>query len=102
MLPTSRQPDDISPEWAKRLTRIFGDESWRNLYQEDPQGNLFGGVEYQRVPGVDGLIDLYKEKLRNPFWQKISGEISNSKELQEFPIVRVYVLRGKPEWNRSR
>ena len=40
MLPTSKQPDEISPEWANRLTTVFGDESWRELYRENPQQTL--------------------------------------------------------------
>ena len=42
MLPRSKKPDDIGVGWVNRLTKVFGDESWRNLYQETPQGNLFG------------------------------------------------------------
>lgn len=90
MLPTSCQPDDISLEWAKRLTRIFGDESWRTLYQEDPQRNLFRDVEYQRVPGVDGLINLYKKKLRNLFGQRLlekSRSLKNSKNSRLFEFM---------------
>ena len=90
MLPTSCQPDDISTKWVKRLTRIFGDESWRNLYQEDPQGNLFGDVEYQRVPGVDGLINLYKKKLRNLFGKRLlekSRSLKNSKNSRLFEFM---------------
>ena len=90
MLPTSCQPDDISAKWVKRLTRIFGDESWRNLYQEDPQGNLFGDVEYQRVPGVDGLIKLYKKKLNTLFGKRLlekSRSLKNSKNSRLFEFM---------------
>lgn len=71
MLPTSCQPDDISPKWVKRLTRIFGDESWRDLYSEDPQRHFFRDVEYQRDSGVDGLIDIYKKKLKTLFDKRL-------------------------------
>ena len=63
MLPTARRPDDIAPGWVARLTMVFGDDSWRELYRQNPQQTLFGEVEHERDPGVDGLLDLYKNKL---------------------------------------
>ena len=63
MLPAARQPDDISPQWASRLTRVFGDESWRGVYREDPQASLFGEPRSIRERGVDGLLSIYKENL---------------------------------------
>ena len=82
MLPRLRQPDDISSEWVSRLTRIFGDESWRDLYREVPQRHLFRNVEYQRDPGVDGLIGIYKENLKDLFGKRFlekSQPLKNSK-----------------------
>ena len=96
MLPTSCQPDDISTKWVKRLTRIFGDESWRNLYQEDPQRNLFGDVEYQRVPGVDGLINLYKKKLRNLFGQRLLEKSRTLKNSKNSPLFEFMFCVGNP------
>ncbi len=63
MLPKSRMPDAIEQKWADRLTTVFGGESWRDLYQESPQGKLFEDRGFERDPGVDGLIGIYKEKL---------------------------------------
>ena len=59
MLPKSRRRNFTGMGQAANAD--FGDESWHNLYQEDPQGNLFGGVEYQREPRRRRLISLYKE-----------------------------------------
>ena len=63
MLPTARRPDDIAPGWVSRLTTVFGDDSWRELYRQNPQQTPFGDVEHERDPGVDGLLDIYKKKL---------------------------------------
>ena len=71
MLPKSRIPDDISDEWSGRLTRIFGDESWRELYSVSLQGSLWGDVQLQRDPGVDGIIKLYKAKLESVFGDRL-------------------------------
>ena len=67
MLPTARRPDDIAPGWVARLTTVFGDDSWRELYRQNPQQTLFGDVEHERDPGVDGLLDIYKNKLATLF-----------------------------------
>ena len=67
MLPTARRPEDITRGWATRLTTVFGDESWRHLYRQNPQQDLFGNVEYERTPGVEGLLEIYKNKLAGLF-----------------------------------
>ena len=67
MLPKSREPDDISPRWASRLTGVFGDQAWRDLYSENLQGDLFGHPGSTRESGIDGLLNIYKENLRSLF-----------------------------------
>lgn len=67
MLPTARRPDDITPGWVARLTTVFGDESWRDLYRLNPQQTLFGDVEHERTVGVEGLLEVYKNKLGRLF-----------------------------------
>ena len=96
MLPTSRQPDDISPEWVKRLTRIFGDESWRTLYQEDPQRHLYRNVEYQRDPGVDGFIGLYKENLKTLFGKRLLEQSRTLRNSKDSPLFEFMFCVGNP------
>lgn len=82
MLPTSRKPDDISSAWAKRLTTVFGDENWRDLYRDDPQGTLFGPPGSMRDKGIDGLLRIYKANLRRKFGNRFlqsSRVLRNSK-----------------------
>ena len=67
MLPTSRKPDDISQRWAARLTSVFGDDSWRELYRERSQQNLFGDPGSVRDSGVHGLMGIYRRNLRELF-----------------------------------
>ena len=90
MLPTSKRPDDISDQWARRLTNVFGDEEWRELYREAPQRNLFGTVEHERDPGVDGLLEIYKTKLAGLFgdrFLKQSRSLKNSKNSTLFEFL---------------
>ena len=63
MLPTSRKPDDISDQWVIRLNRVFGDDSWRQLYQPSLQMGLFGNSTEERDTGVEGIVRIYKDKL---------------------------------------
>ncbi len=90
MLPTSKRPDDISDQWAQRLTSVFGDEGWRELYQQARQGNLFGTVEHERDQGVDGLLGIYKAKLASLFedrFLKQSRPFKNSKKSTLFELL---------------
>ncbi len=90
MLPVSRNPDDISDAWADRLTKIFGDESWRELYYANPQQSLFGDQMYQRDPGVEGIRKIYKAKLKALFGQRFmetSKTLMNSKNSPLFEFV---------------
>ena len=82
MLPKSRMPEDIEPKWADRLTKIFGRESWRELYKEASQGVLFGDRGMERDPGVEGLISIYKRNLERLFGDRFlrnSRTFKNSK-----------------------
>ncbi|MCE2446865.1 MAG: three-Cys-motif partner protein TcmP, partial [Candidatus Latescibacteria bacterium] len=60
MLPKKREPDNISQKWVNRLNRIYGDDSWRDLYSISPQLSLFGDEEQQRPEGIDGLIEIWR------------------------------------------
>ena len=64
MLPREKRPDEISENLVECLNKVYGDESWRELYTESPQQTLFGEPGYERQPGIDGLVRIYKEKLR--------------------------------------
>ena len=71
MLPTSRRPDDIAPGWVAKLTSVFGDESWRELYRED-RGFFY--TAHKRAPGVDELLAIYKKKLTALFGKRFLQE----------------------------
>ena len=82
MLPTSRRPDDIENKWAERLTKIYGNETWRALYSESRQLDMFVDVTHERYPGVDELLDIYKKNLKGLFGDRFldrSRPLKNSR-----------------------
>ena len=86
MLPKSRKPDDISGAWVNRLMIIFGDDSWRDLYQRSAQGELFGEVGEEREPGVDGLLNIYKTKLSGLFGSRFLERTKTLKNSKNSPL----------------
>lgn len=89
LLPRSRIPDDVDPTWARRLTRVYGDESWRRLYRQNPQDSLFG-QEYLRDVGITGLLDIYKSRLSDCFGSRLLQEsctLSNSTKAPLFEFI---------------
>ena len=90
MLPRSKRPDEISPQWVTRLTRVFGDNSWRELYRESSQPTLFGNTGQERAPGVSGLLKIYNGKLSGLFGDRFldqSRPLRNSKNSVLFELL---------------
>ena len=88
MLPRTRKPEDIDPQWTDKLTKVFGDKSWMDLYHRRP--NLFGHDGIERSPGIDGLLDIYKGKLTELFGSRFlrsSRTLMNSKNSPLFEFM---------------
>ena len=92
ILPRSRKPDEISPKWASRLDRIYGGDAWRNLYSPSEQLPLLGPRKERREPGVSGLLDIYRDQLRDLFGSRFlekSGTLRNSRGSPLFELLFV-------------
>ena len=96
MLPTSTIPDEIDPAWADRLTRIYGGESWRDLYEESHQEELFGPPKEERTTGVDGLLEIYKKNLRRVFGDRFL-ERSRTLRRNNSPLFELIFCVGNPK-----
>ena len=96
MLPKSRRPDDISPTWATRLTIVFGDQSWRRLYRESPQGELFMRPGSMRDSGVGGLLDIYKDNLKHLFGKRFLSTSRRLKTSTGSPLFEFIFCVGNP------
>ncbi len=91
LLPVSKNPDDIPPPVAQKLTRVFGDYSWKKLYSVNLEQTLFDGVNkvHKRDSGAEGIVELYKRKLGNLFGSRLMKKSktlvnSRSSPLYEF------------------
>ena len=85
-----KQPEDVADGWAARLSKVLGDESWRGLYSESPQGELFGDVGHERDPGIDELVHIYKSKLAGLFGERFMEQsriLKNSKNAPLFDFL---------------
>ena len=94
MLPRSRKPDDISGALVNRLTTIFGDDNWRDLYQTSRQGNLFEAASEERKPGVDGLLNIYKTKLSDLFGRRFLDGTKTLKNSKNSPLFEFMFCAG--------
>lgn len=96
MLPKSKRPDDIEQKWAARLTSVFGDESWRRLYQQSPQTSLFGEPDMERTEGVAGLLSIYKRNLRTLFKERFLDKSRTLKNSRNSPLFEFIFCVGSP------
>lgn len=93
MLPRNRMPQDVDEKWAAKLTRVFGDESWKNFYHPNPQQSLIPREEesaYVRHPGVKLIRDAYKQKLSGAFGDRlldVTCQFPNSKNSLLFEFI---------------
>ena len=76
MLPKRWPSDALDTVEAKALTRVFGDDTWKNLYNEDENSDLWGGQasHYIRSSGVEPILDLFKSRLSNLLGQRFLTE----------------------------
>lgn len=88
MLPRSRMPDDISPQRAHTLTRVYGDESiWRAMYEESRQGELFNNERLiERDAGAKRLLNIYKGRLRKLFGKRFLEQSKTLRNSRNSPL----------------
>ena len=96
ILPRSRKPDDIDLRWVYRLNKIFGNESWRYLYQKNPQEDMFDSSGYVRYPGVDGLLSIYKENLGELLGSRFMPESKTLTTPNGAPLFEFIFCAGHP------
>ena len=96
MLPKTRRPEDVSEELEARLNLVYGDDIWKDLYRERRQRDLFREREYERGRGVDGLVEIYKENLRNLFGKRFLGQSTTFKNSKNSTLFEFLFCVGNP------
>ena len=96
MLPTLRRPDEIDERWVSRLTTVFGDQSWRDLYRRRAQPDLFIEEAYERDPGVEGLRAIYKDKLYALFGDRFLPRSRTFKNSRNSALFEFLFCAGHP------
>lgn len=95
-MPKLRRPDDVSPAWAEKLTRVFGGDSWRDFYKPNPQPNLFGYDDVIMDEGVKGILSLYKRQLHSLFGNRLLEESKTFKNEKNSAMFEFVFCVGNP------
>lgn len=107
LLPTCRNPDEISLKWSQRLDRVYGGNSWRDLYRNRQEDGylLFADVEEvsspeYRFPGVEGLTRIYKQNLKELFGERFLEKSRTLKNSNNSPLFEFIFCVGSDD-NRA-
>lgn len=96
ILPLEKRPDDVNPQWAQRLTRIYGGEEWRELYRPNPQYSMFEETGVQRESGEEELSRIYQRKLNTLFGQRYMDETKLFLNSKNSPLFEFIFCVGSP------
>lgn len=96
MLPRWKKPEEVNEQWATRLDRIYGGDSWRTLYQPSERLSLFGPPRDRTDPGVDGLLRIYKDRLGGLFGDRFLTESATLTNSRDSPLFELLFLVGNP------
>lgn len=75
---------------ASVLTHVYGDDTWRDLYHLSEQQDLWKDATDERDKGTEGLIRIYKNRLRDLYGERFmehSASLRNSKNGKLFEFI---------------
>lgn len=97
MLNRDRMPEK---HLRKRLTRFYGNKSWQCLYRKVIQSGIFGEEYTQEIvyreQGVDELIDVYRDNLRNLFGPRLLKQSKRLGSLSNPHLFELIFCAGSP------
>ena len=96
LLPLSQRPDDVAPAWAECLSRVYGDESWRQNYRLSRQLEMFEEPGFERDRGVDGLLRIYQQNLNAFFGERFMNKSRTLRNQSRVPIFKLLFCVGNP------
>lgn len=94
MLPKAKEPDDA---WVSRLGKVFGGDSWRELYRQSNHYPLAMLEEQkERGPGTNELLEIYKRKLSELLGSRFLKESRTLKNSRKSPLFEFLFFVGHP------
>lgn len=96
MLPRWKKPEEVNEQWATRLDRVYGGDFWRPLYEPSERLSLFGPPGDRSDPGVDGLLRIYKDRLRDLFRSRFLDESAPLENSRGSPLFELLFVVGNP------
>ena len=96
LLPRLKDPAEVDAGWTKRLTRVYGGESWRGLYSPPAQRDLFVTGALERAPGLEDLLKIYKNQLKGVFGPRFLNESRTLKNSKNTPLYEFIFCAGHP------
>ena len=96
ILPLKQEPQSKFPGWADRLTVVYGDERWQDLYSQASQGELFGDPGQERAAGVEGLLRIYKDRLSELFEARYLETSVSLRNSRGAPLYEFIFCAGNP------
>ena len=86
----------VPKEHGSILKRVYGDESWRNLYRPNPQYRLFSGLDDQdeRQKGTNALLQTYKNRLRELYGNRFLEDSATLRTPNNTPMFELIFCVG--------
>lgn len=94
MLPKSKDPADADPAWAARLNAVYGGDAWRGLYRVQRQADFFDPSGVERDAGVEGLVEIYKQRLATVFNDRLLEESRTLRNSRNSPLFELIFCVG--------
>jgi three-Cys-motif partner protein len=92
-------PSQISPARAALMTRVWGDESWREqLYRRSRQDTLFGEPEFEKVTNPE-VAEAYRARLRAAGFSFVPEPVA-MKTATNAALYYLYFCSGKSTANK--
>lgn len=93
-----KNPDAVAPDQALRMTKFWGDDSWRSFAYRTDQG-LFGPME-EKESGNDAIISTYRKRLKDVAKFKYVPEPIPMRNTQGAVVYYLFFASQNPTGNK--
>lgn len=97
-------PADMPPQgaWARRLTKLFGTDEWRDrFYRREPRHDLFGKSDesWKRAGDVMDILDFFLSRLKTVFATVVTKPLI-LRNSRNSPMYALCFAAGNPRGSR--